>query len=371
VELTFDAEQLELGRVLRSFLERRSDEAAVRRLMVTDGGFDEAVWRQLAGELGVLGLAVPEQYGGSGYGLRELGVVFEETGRALLCAPLFATAALAVPTLLASGDASACERYLPSIVAGDTVATVALTEQSGRWDERSVSLPASSADGGWTLTGTKTNVLDGQLAALVLVAARTPGGVSLFAVDGSAPGLTRTALDTMDQTRKQARLDFDGVPAQLVGAQGEGWPAVQRALQQAATLLACEQVGGAQRVLDMSVEYATLRLQFGRPIGSFQAIKHRCADMLVAVESARSVAYHGVWTADADPDELPVAASMAKVYASEAFVRCARDNIQIHGGVGFTWEHPAHLYLKRAVSSELLLGSPAYHRQLLADQIGV
>jgi alkylation response protein AidB-like acyl-CoA dehydrogenase len=339
--------------------------------MVTDSGFDEGVWRQLAGELGLLGLAVPERYGGSGYGLRELAVVFEEMGRALLCAPFLATAALAVPALLASGDASACERYLPGIVAGDTIATLALTEESVRWDESGVSLLASLSGGDWTLTGTKTNVLDGLVAHLVLVAARTPDGVRLFAVDGSAPGLTRTSLDTLDQTRKQARLDFDDVPATLLGVDGGGWPAVRRALEHAAVLLACEQVGGAQRVLDMSVEYATLRLQFGRPIGSFQAIKHRCADMLVAVEQARSVAYHGVWAADTDAGELPVAASMAKVCASEAFVRCARDTIQIHGGVGFTWEHPAHLYLKRAVSSELVLGSPAYHRQLLAQRIGV
>jgi alkylation response protein AidB-like acyl-CoA dehydrogenase len=371
VELTFDAEQLELGRVVRSFLERRSDEAAVRRLMVTDSGFDEGVWRQLAGELGLLGLSVPERYGGSGYGLRELGVVFEETGRALLCAPFFATAALAVPALLASGDASACERYLPGIVAGDTIATLALTEESVRWDASGVSLLASLSGDDWTLTGTKTNVLDGLVAQLVLVAARTPDGVRLFAVDGSAPGLTKTSLDTLDQTRKQARLDFVDVPARLLGVDGDGWAAVRLALEQAAVLLACEQVGGAQRVLDMSVEYATLRLQFGRPIGSFQAIKHRCADMLVAVEQARSVAYYGVWAADTDPGELPLAASMAKVCASEAFVQCARDTIQIHGGVGFTWEHPAHLYLKRALSSELVLGSPAYHRQLLAQRIGV
>jgi alkylation response protein AidB-like acyl-CoA dehydrogenase len=221
------------------------------------------------------------------------------------------------------------------------------------------------------LDGHKTFVLDGHTADVVLVVARTDAGVSLFLVDGDAPGLGRTAMPTMDQTRKQARLVFSSVPARLVGTEGVGWPAVSRALDLAAVALAAEQVGGAQRVLEMSVEYAKVRVQFGRPIGSFQAVKHKCADMLLAVESAKSAAYYAAWTAADDNEELPVMASLAKAFCSEAYFKAAADNIQIHGGIGFTWDHPAHLYFKRAKSSELILGDPAYHRELLAQRIGI
>jgi alkylation response protein AidB-like acyl-CoA dehydrogenase len=205
----------------------------------------------------------------------------------------------------------------------------------------------------------------------VLVAARTAKGVSIFAVDGAAPGLTRTPLATMDQTRKQARLDFARVPATLVGAEGAGWDVMSRVLDLVAVGLAAEQVGGAQRVLEMAVEYAKVRVQFGRPIGSFQAIKHKCADMLLEVESAKSAAYYAMWCASQLNDELPSVASLAKSYCSEAYFHAAAENIQIHGGIGFTWEHPAHLYFKRAKSSELLYGDPTYHRELLAQRIGI
>jgi alkylation response protein AidB-like acyl-CoA dehydrogenase len=195
--------------------------------------------------------------------------------------------------------------------------------------------------------------------------------VSLFAVEGDASGLTRTPLSTMDQTRKQARLEFSGTPARLIGGEGAAAGALARTLDLAAVALAAEQVGGAQRCLDMSVEYAKTRIQFGRPIGSFQAIKHKCADMLLEVESAKSAAYYAGWAAAEDSDELPVVASLAKSYCSEAYFHAAAENIQIHGGIGFTWEHDAHLYFKRAKSSELLLGDPSYHRELLAQRIGI
>jgi alkylation response protein AidB-like acyl-CoA dehydrogenase len=224
---------------------------------------------------------------------------------------------------------------------------------------------------GWRLTGTKMFVLDGHTADLIIVAARTGAGVSLFAVEGDASGLTRTPLATLDQTRKQARLTFDSTPAQLLGAEGAGWPVISRVLDLAAVALAAEQVGGAARVLEMSVEYAKVRVQFGRPIGSFQAIKHKAADMLVEVESAKSAAYYGLWAASELNDELPTVASLAKAYCSDAYVHCAAENIQIHGGIGFTWEHPAHLYFKRAKSSQLFFGDPTYHRELLAQRIGV
>jgi alkylation response protein AidB-like acyl-CoA dehydrogenase len=221
------------------------------------------------------------------------------------------------------------------------------------------------------LNGTKSFVIDGAIAELIIVAARTGKGVSLFAVDGNDASITKTRLATMDQTRKQAKLDFAGTPATLIGEEGKGWDVLNTVLDLAAVGLAAEQVGGAQCVLEMAVQYAKDRVQFGRPIGSFQAIKHKCADMLLEVESAKSAAYYGLWCASEMNDELPSTASLAKAYVSEAYFHAAAENIQIHGGIGFTWEHPAHLYFKRAKSSELLFGDPTYHRELLAQRIGI
>jgi alkylation response protein AidB-like acyl-CoA dehydrogenase len=371
VNFAFSEEQEELRRSVRRFLEDKSPESEVRRLMETPEGYDPSVWDQMAQQLGLQGLAIPEEYGGSGYGYVELVVVLEEMGRALLCAPYFSSVALAANTLLASGDDAAKKEYLPGIAAGSTIATLAFTEDSGRWDEAGITLTATKSGDGYTLDGHKSFVLDGHTANLILVAARTGAGVSLFAVDGNAAGLTRTSLSTMDQTRKQARLEFSGTPARLVGAEGSGWTTLSKTLDLAAVALAAEQVGGAQKVLEMSVEYAKVRVQFGRPIGSFQAIKHKCADMLLEVESAKSAAYYAGWAAAEDSDELPVVASLAKAYCSDAYFHAAAENIQIHGGIGFTWEHPAHLYFKRAKSSELLFGDPTYHRELLAQRIGI
>jgi alkylation response protein AidB-like acyl-CoA dehydrogenase len=371
VNFAFSEEQEELRKSVRRFLEDKSASPEVRRLMETTEGFDPAVWSQMAQQLGLQGLAIPEEYGGSGYTFVELVVVLEEMGRALLCAPYFSTVALAASALLSSGDDSAKKEYLPGIASGDTIATVALTEDSGHWDEAGVTLAATKAGDGWTLQGHKSFVIDGHTANLILVAARTAAGVSLFAVDGGAAGLTRTPLATMDQTRKQARLEFSATPARLVGADGGGWATLSKTLDLAAVALAAEQVGGAQKVLDMSVEYAKVRVQFGRPIGSFQAIKHKCADMLLEVESAKSAAYYAGWAAAEDSEELPTVACLAKAYCSDAYFHAAAENIQIHGGIGFTWEHDAHLYFKRAKSSELYLGDPTYHRELLAQRIGL
>jgi len=371
VNFAFSEEQEELRKSVRRFLEDKSPETEVRRLMDTTEGYDPAVWNQMAQQLGLQGLAIPEEFGGSGYSYVELIVVLEEMGRALLCAPYFSTVALAANALLVAGDEAAKKQYLPGLASGEVIATVALTEDAGKWDEAGVTLTATASGDGFTLTGSKNFVLDGHVANLILVTARTAGGVSLFAVDGDAPGLTRTALSTMDQTRKQAKLEFADTPARLIGTEGNAWPAVAKTLDLAAVALAAEQVGGAQKVLEMSVEYAKVRVQFGRPIGSFQAIKHKCADMLLEVESAKSAAYYAGWAAAEDSDELPVVASLAKAYCSDAYFHAAAENIQIHGGIGFTWEHPAHLYFKRAKSSELYLGDPTYHRELLAQRIGL
>lgn len=371
MNFAFSEEQEELRKSVRRFLDDKSPESEVRRLMETTEGYDPAVWSQMAQQLGLQGLAIPEEYGGSGYTYVELIVVLEEMGRSLLCAPYFSTVALAANALLASGDDAAKKEYLPGIASGETIATLALTEDSGRWDEAGITLAATRSTDGWTLDGTKMFVIDGHNANLIVVAARTGAGVGLFAVDGGAAGLTRTPLATMDQTRKQARLEFAATPARLIGADGSGWAALSKTLDLAAVALAAEQVGGAQKVLDMSVEYAKVRIQFGRPIGSFQAIKHKCADMLLEVESAKSAAYYAGWAAAEDSEELPTVACLAKAYCSDAYFHAAAENIQIHGGIGFTWEHPAHLYFKRAKSSELYLGDPTYHRELLAQRIGL
>ena len=371
MNFAFSEEQEELRRFVRQFLEDKSPESAVREQMDTEKGYDDAVWNQMAEQLGLQGLIIPEEYGGSGFSYIELIVVLEEMGRALLCAPFFSSVVLAANALIHSGDEEAKAALLPGIAAGETVAALAFTEENGRWDESGITVEAAADGDGWRISGTKMFVIDGHTADVVLVAARTAGGVSLLWCPSDADGLTSTALSTMDQTRKQARLDFDNTPVSLIGAEGGGWAVLERVLDLAAVALAAEQVGGAQMCLDMSVQYAKDRVQFGRPIGSFQAIKHKCADMLLEVESAKSAAYYAGWCASELNDELPSVASLAKAYCSEAYFHASAENIQIHGGIGFTWEHPAHLYFKRAKSSELLFGDPTYHRELLAQRIGI
>ncbi len=371
MNFTFTDEQEQLREFVRGFLADKSPESEVRRQMDTIEGFDPEVWSQLCEQLGLAALTIPEEYGGQGFSCVEQVVALEEMGKSLLCAPYFSSVVLAANTLLHSGDEEAKQSHLPAIASGETRAALAFTEQNGRWDESGIAMTAVPEGDSWHLDGVKMYVLDGHTANLILAAARTSSGVSLFSVDADAEGLTRSALSTMDQTRKQAKLTFDGVPAKLIGNEGQGWPVLETVLDLAAVALAAEQVGGAQQCLDMSVDYAKVRVQFGRPIGSFQAIKHKCADMLLEVESAKSAAYYAAWCAAEMNDELPQAASLAKSYCSEAYFHAAAENIQIHGGIGFTWEHPAHLYYKRAKSSELLFGDPTYHRELLAQRIGL
>jgi alkylation response protein AidB-like acyl-CoA dehydrogenase len=371
VNFAFSDEQEELRRTVRRFLEERSPESEVRRLMETRDGFDREVWAQVSSQLSLPGLAIPEEYDGAGFGYVDLAVVFEEMGRALFCGPYFATVALAANALLASGDEDAKKDLLPGIARGETIATLAVTEQDGAWREASITTSATLGDDGWQLTGTKEFVVDGHVADLLLVAAQSPAGLSLFAVESSARGLERELLHTLDETRKLARLQFCDTPARLIGTDGAAWAILDRVLDLAAVALSLEAVGGAQRCLEMAVDYAKVRIQFGRPIGSFQAVKHRCADLLVEVEGAKSAAYYAAWCAAELNDELSVSASLAKAYCTEAFASAAADNIQVHGGIGFTWEHPAHLYLKRAKSAELLLGDPATHRDRLGVRLGI
>ena len=369
MNFAFSEEQEELRKSVRRFLDEKSPITEVRRLMETEAGYDEAVWKLMAEQLGLQGLIIPEAQGGSGYSYVELIVVLEEMGKSLLCAPFFSTVALAANLAMIINDDN-CKSALTSI-AGGAVATVAFTEANGKWTEDGITATATKSGDGWVINGEKMFVLDGHTANLIGVAARTDKGVSIFGVSGEAAGLTKTPLSTMDQTRKQAKLTFVNTPGDLLGEEGKGWEYLVKMLDLAAVALAAEQVGGAQKCLDMSVEYAKVRVQFGRPIGSFQAIKHKCADMLLETESAKSAAYYAGWAAAENNDELPVVASLAKAYCSDAYFHAAAENIQIHGGIGFTWEHDAHLYFKRAKSSELLLGDPTYHRELLAQRIGI
>ncbi|MFF3567507.1 acyl-CoA dehydrogenase family protein [Nocardia jiangxiensis] len=370
--LVFTPEQEELRATIRRFLAERSPSESVRRWMESEQGYDPELWRRMATELGVHGLALPEEFGGFGGGPVELGIVLEEMGRALLPSPYFATVALAGQALLASNDQAAQARWLPSIAEGALTATLAVAEESGSWRLEDVATVATAQGADWVLSGTKMFVIDGHSADLLLVVARTEGGPALFAVPGDARGLTRTRLETLDATRRLARIDLDDVPAEPVGPTGSDASGYLRTvLDLAVVALAAEQVGGTQACLDAAVEYAKIRVQFDRPIGSFQAIKHKCADLLLELEAARSATYHAAAVAAGDRSELPVAAALAAACGSAAFTRAAKENIQIHGGIGYTWEHDAHLYLKRAKSAEQLFGGPALHRSRLADLTGI
>ena len=376
MNFAFSEEQEELRKTIRQFLESKSPSAEVRRLMEGTEGYDPAVWSQMAEQLGLQSLHIPEEFDGQGFSFVELGIVFEEMGRVLLCSPYFATVALATNAILNAGTDADKKALLPGIASGETIAALAFTEPNGKWDTAGITMEATKSGEGYVLNGTKSFVIDGHNANLIVVVARladTSGtdGIGFFTVGGDADGLTRTALSTMDQTRKQAKLEFSNVAATALGDVGNGFGAFSKTLDQAAVLLSNEMIGGAQFVLDQSVEYAKVRVQFGRPIGSFQAIKHKCADMLLEVESGKSAAYYAAWAASEDNEELPVVAALAKAYISDAYFHCAAENIQIHGGIGFTWEHDAHLYFKRAKSSEIYLGDATYHRELLAQRIGI
>ncbi len=367
MEIVFNDEHEELRKTVRRFLEDRSDEQAVRRTMDTAQGYEEDVWKQMADQVGLQGLIVPAEYGGLGLGPIEMMVVLEEMGRALLCAPYLSTAVLAASALAEAGSEAARKELLPAIADGSTIATLAYVEPGAGWWLSDVAMKAEPDGDGWKLSGEKRFVIDGHIAQYVLVAARTDEGLQLFRVDAGSAGFEAEALPTLDQTRKLANLRFAGTPAQKVGEDGDQSAALERAVALGLVGVTAEQVGGAQRCLEMSTQYAKERLQFGRPIGSFQAIKHKCADMLVAVEFARSAAYNAGFTAAGDGEELASAIHMAKSYCSEAYFKAANDNIQIHGGMGFTWEHPAHLYFKRAKSSSQLFGTPLHHREKLAQ----
>jgi len=369
-DFSFTDEHEELRATVRAFLQERSDETAVRAHMASEQGFDDEVYGQLAEQLGLAGLIIPEEYGGAGMSYVELLVVMEEMGRALLCAPFLSSAVFAANALLHCAEETSRKELLVEIAAGRARATVAHVEPNGRWDLSGVEIEAKAAGDGFSLDGSKCFVLDGHTADVILVVARTDGGLGLFRVAADAAGLTRTPMPELDLTRKLARLDFAATPAQRISS-GDQSEALEHVLALVLAALAAEQVGGAQACLEMATDYAKTRLQFGRPIGSYQAIKHMCADMLVSVEFAKSAAYNACFAAAEGAEDFIESATIAKAYCSESFFHAAADTIQIHGGMGFTWEHPAHLYFKRAKASELLFGDAAHHRERLADRVGL
>jgi alkylation response protein AidB-like acyl-CoA dehydrogenase len=353
-EYAFTEEQQALRAAVRKFCADNFDEDTVRRLMESEPRYDRAVWRRLGSELGVLGMAVPESDGGVGGSLVDQAVAVEDFGATLACGPLFGTVYLAIPALVACPAGDARDELLAALVDGER--TAAFEPE-----------PVSAAAG--TLTGTAARVVDADAADVLLIAATGSDGVGLYAVDLTGPGVQRTPLVTMDLTRPQARIALDGAPATLLAGPDEAERVITHALQVGAALLAVEQVGAAQHLLDLSVEYAKSRLQFGRQIGSFQAIKHKLADMMVDAEHARSTAYHAVWALADASDDPALAASIAQATCSQAFSRIAADAIQVHGGIGFTWEHQAHLYFKRAATDAALLGSAEQHRDRVAEMV--
>lgn len=370
MKFSFTDEQREFRSVVRRFLEDRSPTTAVRRQMETDQGYDPEVWRQLSQELGLTAVHIPEAYGGQGFGIGELAIAVEEMGRALLCAPYFASVVLAATAIMNAGAEEQKRALLPGIASGETIATLAFTEPNGRWDADGITATATPSGGKFRIDGTKSFVLDGMTAGLILVVARGPGsrgsdGLSFFTVAAGAKGLTRRKLDTLDPTRKLAVLDFAGVEAQLLGVEGGANGPLQQTLDVAAICLANEMVGGAEVLREAAVEFAKMRYQFGRPIASFQTLKHKAADMLLDVELAKSAAYYAAAAADEGDDDVSAVASLAKAAASEAYMQTAIHAVQIHGGIGFTWDNDTHLWFKRAKSSEVFLGGAAYHRERL------
>ena len=376
IRFAFTDEQEQFRSALRRFLNDKSPTTEVRRLMATPEGYNPAVWRQLSDELAIPGIQIPEQFGGAGFGMVELCIVTEELGRALFCGPYFSTTVLAANAILNAGTHAQKSSLLPRLASGARLATLAVTELSGNWDPAGIEVAATPDAGGYRLDGTKSYVVDGHIADLLVVAARLPKtaggeGLALFTLRANDSGVERRLLESMDPTRKLARIDFRGAHADLLGNLDDGAKALTRTLDQAAIALANEMMGGAQAMLDSSVDYAKVRVQFGREIGSFQAIKHKCADMLLDVELAKSAAYYAAQACAVNDPEWPALACLAKAAASETYLRSAAECIQIHGGIGFTWDNDTHLWFKRAKSSEVFLGQPTYQRELLMQRWGV
>jgi alkylation response protein AidB-like acyl-CoA dehydrogenase len=354
---------------LRRLLDDLSSQDDIRRSMETPEGYDPLLWRQLA-QMGVVGLIISEEFGGGGAGPVELERVMEETGAVLLCGPLLSSGVLAASLLHALGDGEAKTRLLPAIANGERIATAALTGDAGMWTPRAVEVNAEKNAGTWFLSGVASFVTHGQIADILLVAARAGDAILLFEVDTDAAGMTLTSLPTFDRTARLARITFSRTPAVVLADGRPAWDAVEQALDLARVSLAGEQAGGARRILEMTVEYSKARVQFGRPIGSFQAIKHMAADLLLETESATSAARHAAQALANGAPDTGAAISLAAFACADAFTTVAATSIQMHGGIAFTWAHPAHLYLRRARGDAQLFGAPAFYRERFLRQLG-
>ena len=375
----FNDEQELLRSTARKFFENECASETVRKLMDGPEGMTPDLWKKLA-EQGWLGLIVPDEWGGMGLGIVDLVVLMEEMGRAVVPGPFFSTVLLGGLAILEAGSEAQKKTWLSRLSSGDAKAALAWMEPSAELGARGITLPATARAGGYSLDGTKLFVQDAHTADVIVVAARTASGktpeegVSLFLVPRGTPGLSVTLLPTMDQTRKLCEVTLKGVTVgadALMGTAGAGWTPLGRVLDRATVALCAEMCGGAQKVLDMTVEYAKIRQAFGRPIGSYQGVKHRAADMLVDVENSKSITYYAAWAMDEGVAEGPLAVSMAKAYVSDAYRRVSGAGIQLHGGIGFTWEHDLHLYFKRAKGSEFTFGDATWHRERVAQLVNL
>ena len=375
----FNEEQELLRSTARKFFDNECTSETVRKLMEGPEGMTPDLWKKLA-EQGWLGLIVPDEHGGMGLGIVDLVVLMEEMGRAVVPGPFFSTVLLGGLAILEAGTDAQKKAWLPRLASGEARAALAWMEPSADLGARGITIQATAKGGGHALNGTKLFVQDAHTADVIVVAARTAAGktseegISLFLVPKGSAGLTVTLLPTMDQTRKLCEVVFKDVavgPEALMGQAGSGWGPLARVIDKATVGLCAEMCGGAQKVLDMTVEYAKIRQAFGRPIGSYQGVKHKAADMLVDVENSKSITYYAAWAMDEGVAEGPLAVSMAKAYVSDAFRRVAGAGIQLHGGIGFTWEHDLHLYFKRAKGSEFTFGDATWHRERVAQLVNL
>ena len=378
MDIGFSEEQELLRDTARKFLDGECTTKFVREMMATDAAVTDDFWQQLA-DNGWLGITYPEDAGGSGLGLVDLVVLMEEIGRAVMPGPYPATVLLGGGAIAAAGSPEQRREWLPRISAGEIRTTLAVTEPNARWDAAGITTAAQESRGGFTLSGTKMFVPDAHLADVLVVAARSrdgstmEDGVSLFMIPKDAVGLGIRRLPSVDETRKLCEVRFDNVavPASaLLGELHRGWAPLQQVVDRAAVALSAEICGAAQRVLEITVEYAKLRTAFGKPIGSYQGVKHKCADMLVDIENAKSLTYYAAWAVDEGEAEAPLAVSMAKAAASDAGRKVCAAGIQLHGGIGMTWEHDLQLYLKRAKADEVAFGDATWHRERVAQLMG-
>src|SRR3989441_483199 len=375
----FSEDQELLRDTARKFLDSECPTTFVRKMMADETAHSTELWKKIT-RLGWLGIIVPEEYGGSGGNFLDLVVILEEMGKSLLPGPFFATVLLGSTAVLAGGSAAQKAALLPTVAAGNLLLTLAVAEPSGRYDAAGVTLAATSKGSDFVLSGEKLFVQDAHVADQLVVAARTSqgsspqDGITLFLVDAKAPGVRISQLKTVDMTRRQCHVTFQDVAvagSQVLGEVGKGWPIVRRVLDQAMAGLCAEIVGTAQKALDIAVAYAKERVQFGKPIGSFQAVKHKCVDMMVQVENARSLTYYAAWTVDENVPEVGQAVPMAKAYCSDMAKTVTSEAIQVHGGIGFTWEHDMHLFYRRGLAAEAAFGSAPVHREVVAQTLNL